>query len=188
MAITGLSGIEIKGVRFKESKRPPPEYSTVKEALNILAGGSRRNLATINRTRYCLPTSDWIAKFVDSPRHAKTFDGIELSFHDVMEKTLEITVAAVGNNTFSSRLPSTDDYQTLLSDYLMNLNVRWDMVKDEEDIVRIVEVSTRFYDEFRAHFRYMRLSDHEIRHIRPAGWLYNDMLVDILDDPARRLR
>lgn len=131
----------------------------------------------LNRQRLIIGTSDWFY----SMRHAeRDLVRMELSLKNVLANTLDITCRAIAGGRTLYAVPSGGEYHNMLTQYLLQIDARYYQNTNPDVIALAAEVSTYFYNELTALFRFWQLTNYQIATMKIVGWIADDLIVEVI--------
>lgn len=137
----------------------------------------RHELSKLSRKRFILQTAEW---FYCVRQHDAILSDIGSNLKEALKTTVNILVKAAKGETYLPSYMSMGEYQHLLTSFLMHLDYH-DRTNISEDVLAtVIEVSTHFYNELTRLFKYMKLSDYQVKTMTIVGFIGDDLVVDIV--------
>lgn len=123
-----------------------------------------------------LPTSAW---FDQVRQYDAGLSDLGMDLKRCMVATLKTITTNAINNPSGRLFMTPSSYNARLTCHLMSVDSEYDVKRDLESILQLVEVSTHFYYELTEYFKVMRLDHYQIVNMVFKAWMFEDMAVSI---------
>lgn len=131
------------------------------------------------RETLALPTGQW---FDEINKYRGILQASGFNLHKLLESTLQFVLWSTANDTRCRRhfhAVPVHDYQNFLTQWLMEMDAKFNAHTPADFVAVTAEVSTHFYHQLTELFKDWNLTAHQVRNMSIKGWVGDDMLVEV---------